>query len=170
MNKINKNDNVRNINPINLPYGNRVLPANTEMIVYKATRDGMIYCSPTDRSYGYGSIVIPASEVQKIDKPLPTVKVGDVFVSSWGYDQTNIDYYIVRSVKKASVVISPLGQTRNYTGSMQGECVPNITQISDRTITKRIQRNGSNGVCLKLTSYSWAYPWNGQTNHFTEWA
>jgi hypothetical protein len=25
-------------------------------------------------------------------------------------------------------------------------------------------------VSLKMTSYSWAYPWSGKTNHFTEWA
>lgn len=170
MNKIKKGDTVRNINPINVPYGNRVVPAQTDMVVWKAARNGKIYCSTIDRSFHSGSIELNASDVTKVEKPLPTVKVGDVFVSSWGYDQTNIDYYIVRSVKKATVVISPLGQTRKYTGSMQGECVPNLTQIGDRTITKRIQRSGSNGVCLKLTSYSWAYPWNGQTNHFTEWA
>jgi len=28
----------------------------------------------------------------------PTVKVGDVFYTSWGYDQTNVDFYVVLSV------------------------------------------------------------------------
>ena len=26
------------------------------------------------------------------------VKIGDIFYSSWGYDQTNIDYYMVTKI------------------------------------------------------------------------
>lgn len=29
-----------------------------------------------------------------------TVKIGDVFVRSWGYDQTNVDFYEIVSVSK----------------------------------------------------------------------
>jgi hypothetical protein len=25
-------------------------------------------------------------------------------------------------------------------------------------------------VSLKISNYSWAYKWNGKTDHFTEWA
>jgi hypothetical protein len=169
MNKIRKNDTVTNINPITIPYSNRTVPANTEMTVYKATRDGMVYCSATDRTHGYNTIVIPASELAKVNKPLPTVNVGDIFVCSWGYDQTNIDYYKVVAVKNKSVVIAGIGQTRKYTGHMQGETMPDPSQVNPKTITKRIQRSGDS-VSLKMTSYSWAYKWSGKTNHFTEWA
>ena len=59
-----------------------------------------------------------------MEQPKPVVNVGDIFVCSWGYDQTNIDYYKVLEVKNKSVVISAIGQDRNYTGHMQGECNP----------------------------------------------
>ena len=35
-------------------------------------------------------------------------KVGDILHHSWGYDQTNCDFYQVVEVKKASVVLRPI--------------------------------------------------------------
>ena len=35
-------------------------------------------------------------------------KVGDILHHSWGYDQTNCDFYQVVEVKKASVVLKPI--------------------------------------------------------------
>ena len=42
--------------------------------------------------------------------PSPAVKVGDVFVASWGYDQTNINYEQVVGVTKSgkSVYVKPI--------------------------------------------------------------
>ena len=36
-------------------------------------------------------------------------KMGDILHHSWGYDQTNCDFYQVVEVKKASVVLRPIG-------------------------------------------------------------
>jgi len=36
-------------------------------------------------------------------------KVGDILHHSWGYDQTNCDFYQVVEVKKASVVLRKIG-------------------------------------------------------------
>lgn len=54
-----------------------------------------------------------------------SVKVGDIFRSSWGYDQTNIDYYeVTKIIGKSYVEIREINQLRVETLSMQGECVP----------------------------------------------
>jgi hypothetical protein len=45
--------------------------------------------------------------------------VGDIFVCSWGYDQTNIDYYKVMEVKNKSVVIAGIGQERDESVKME---------------------------------------------------
>jgi hypothetical protein len=98
--------------------------------------------------------------------------VGQIFVCSWGYGQTNVDYYKVIEVLNKSVVIAPIGQTRNYTGSMQGECVPEPTRVGTKRMTKRINSyNTKDGdkVFLKINSFSTAFKWNGNTNIFTEW-
>ena len=171
--KIRKNDIVVTNKDIRVGSSSNpvVVPAGTQLRVWKATRRGVLFCNAVDRGlpYSYYTVNAYATDVTKVELPMPKVNVGDIFVCSWGYDQTNIDYYVVRKVKNASVIVSPLGQNRTYTGHMQGECTPDITKISDKLITKRINRCGSS-VSLKMTSYSWAYPWSGQTNMFTEWA
>lgn len=170
-NKIKKNDTVTN--NIQLAYGNynnlTVVPANTELKVWKVKRDGTLYCSTTDRNIYYGTIIIKATDVTLVNKPLPTVNIGDIYVTSWGYDQTNIDYYKVTNVKNKTVNLVSIGQKRNYTGPMQGECVPDPSVVGNKIYTKRMIPNGDS-VSFKMTSYSWAYKWNGKTNHFTEWA
>lgn len=51
--------------------------------------------------------------------------VGDVLRSSWGYDQTNIDFYEVVALKGTTqVVVRKLAQETTVTGFEQGECVP----------------------------------------------
>lgn len=170
-NKIKKNDTVTN--NIQLAYGNynnlTVVPANTELKVWKVKRDGTLYCSTTDRNIYYGTIIIKSTDVTKVEKPLPTVNIGDIYVTSWGYDQTNIDYYKVTNVKNKTVNLVSIGQKRNYTGTMQGECVPDTSVEGNKIYTKRMINNGDS-VSFKMTSYSWAHKWNGKTNHFTEWA
>lgn len=170
-NKIKKNDIVTN--NTQLAYGNynnlTVVPANTELKVWKVKRDGTLYCSTTDRNIYYGTIIIKATDVTLVNKPLPTVNIGDIYVTSWGYDQTNIDYYKVTNVKNKTVNLVSIGQKRNYTGPMQGECVPDPSVVGNKIYTKRMIPNGDS-VSFKMTSYSWAYKWNGKTNHFTEWA
>lgn len=53
------------------------------------------------------------------------VKVGDIFRSSWGYDQTNIDYYqCVRLVGSRMMEVREIQQQSASTGWLQGDCVP----------------------------------------------
>lgn len=164
---IRKNDIVSNTKPVTTY--NTTVPVGTRFRVYKAKRDGTLYASNID-SKGYSATtMLHANDVIKLDAPKPSVKVGDIFVCSWGYDQTNVDYYKVIAVKNKSVVIAEVSQTRNYTGCMQGQCMPNVNDVVGQPMTKRIQACGDK-VSLKMTSYSWAYPWNGKQNMFTEWA
>src|SRR5438552_359421 len=38
-------------------------------------------------------------------EPVTAVNVGDFFVSSWGYDQTNVDFYRVVEVSKSGKTV-----------------------------------------------------------------
>ena len=65
------------------------------------------------------------------------LEVDDVLRSSWGYDQTNIDYYKVLELKgKCQVVIVEIGQIIEQTGDMQGECIPDLDSIKGEPMTK----------------------------------
>jgi hypothetical protein len=173
MPKIKKNDTITNNIQIVQGYTNlTIIPVGTELKVWKVKRDGTIYCSPVDRNISISNITLKTTDVTLVNKPLPTVNVGEIFVCSWGYGQTNVDYYKIIEVLNKSVVIAPIGQTRNYTGDMQGECVPDPTKVGTKRYTKRINSystNNGNNVCLKINSFSTAFKWNGKTNIFTEW-
>ncbi len=100
--------------------------------------------------------------------PLPAAKVGDVLVSSWGYDQTNVDFYQVIAVTRASVRTRKIG--KNYLVSQasrtQDMVVPAIGAFIDQNIkgeTHRIQKNyGDAGYNVTIASYASAYRWDGK--------
>ena len=166
--KIRKNDVVR-LNEDQIVYGH-VMAAGTELRVYRAKRDGTLSCSTLKREDGYHSLHLKESMVTKVEKPLPVVKVGDIYVSQWGYDQTNVDYYQVMQVKSKTAVLAQIGCNKTYTGPMNGTCVPDTSVVGRKAIAKRILTLTDNEPYFKMTSYSSAYPWNGETNSFSEWA
>ena len=154
--KIRKNDIVKiNKNLTVGVYNVKTLPAGTLLQVWKATKKGELYCTTVDRKVYSNTVITNESSVTKTEQTVPTVNVGDIFVSSWGYDQTNVDFYTVLTV--------------NYTGHMQGICIPNPKEVGNKPLTKRIlSMNGS--PYFKMASYASASPWNGREQHFTEWA
>lgn len=80
-----------------------------------------------------------------------TYEVGDILVSSWGYDQTNIDFYQVVGLPGAgrkSITVQAIGSTEvpsEHSDSMHGTCVPNKGAfISSRggRFTARVRKGG----------------------------
>ena len=45
------------------------------------------------------------TEIRPYEEPKHNIKVGDIFYHSWGYDQTNIDFYQVVSVTAKTISI-----------------------------------------------------------------
>ena len=74
------------------------------------------------------------------------LEVGDILVSSWGYDQTNIDYYeVTRLVGTKQVEIRMIGAESEETGFMSGRCVPTPGNFIGEPMVK-LARNGSVSV------------------------
>lgn len=168
--KIRKNDIVKTNKDLTVGvYEIRTLPAGTLLQVWKATKQGELYCTTLDRKLCSHTVITNEASVTKEEQPLPTVRVGDIFISSWGYDQTNVDFYKVLNVKNKTAVLVEIGQTRNYTGHMQGICIPDPTVMGKKTLTKRIQSYRGTPF-FKIASYASASPWNGKNEHFSEWA
>lgn len=85
------------------------------------------------------------------------VNVGDIFRASWGYDQTNIDYYEVVAVRGQMIDVREIGQQREGNGYMdQGVCVPVPGAFRGDVMRKRIQCYGDN-PCFRIASYANAY-------------
>ena len=123
-----------------------------------------------------------------------TVKVGDFFYSSWGYDQTNVDFYkvvgltpsgkSVRVQKWTSAAAGPQGGPQEYV--IPGErpatyvdwsAVPEGADYWTREATKVIRevpvethrlRTGYQGsACFTINSYSGAWLWDGKPKYQT---
>lgn len=71
------------------------------------------------------------------------VKVGDIFYTHWGYDETHIDYVKVISINGRRAVFEDLTGTPGFNG------------VGDRR-TKLVQGSGENAY-ISLTSYANAY-------------
>jgi hypothetical protein len=55
---------------------------------------------------------------------VPTAKVGDIFVTCWGYDQTNREFFEIVSMTAKTAMVREIASERTYTNSMQGNAVP----------------------------------------------
>jgi hypothetical protein len=105
------------------------------------------------------------------------VKVGDILYSSWGYDQTNIDFYEVLKVTKSFVTVIQI--KNKVVGSDDGfitKVVPDkgnhYTCRGENNIYRRKIGKAAIGdkVCVRIRSYSYAFPWDGEPKTQTSYA
>lgn len=86
------------------------------------------------------------------------VKVGDVFRSSWGYDQTNIDYYEVIAVTGKTATVCAIGSLTESDGYLQGKCVPAPGKFIGKPFKKLIQKySETSEAYFKVNSFSNAW-------------
>ena len=100
-----------------------------------------------------------------------TVAIGTIFVCSWGYDQTNVDFYEVVKVTKASVVVREIAQdTESSDGNWTGNARPRAGDYSGEPMTRRLAAGWDGGPRIKIKSYSSAGVWDGKPARFTSYA
>ncbi|WP_433863153.1 hypothetical protein [Sphingobacterium thalpophilum] len=92
-------------------------------------------------------------------------QLGDIFVESWGYEQTNVDFYQVIKVNKASVVLRKIGsKSLQATGWASDEVEPLKDDfVGEQTWTKRTKQGSKylNGIaCGVLVLHD-----NGRSYH-----
>ena len=115
------------------------------------------------------------------------IKVGDLFYSSWGYDQTNVDFFQVvalsgeSSVRLRPVVPpvledDPTGPMASYVTYKTDELpiLPStgasvFIKDTERGDLKRVQRSGYDGsLYVKISSFANAYKCTGETKRLYE--
>ena len=103
---------------------------------------------------------------RKADRTRPhTLKLGNILYTSWGYDQTNVDFYqVVEIVGKCTVVIREIAhETINGSGGPSESVIAVKGSFIGEPMTKR----SSSTNCVRIASYSSASPWDGQPKHQT---
>lgn len=84
------------------------------------------------------------------------VKVGDVFRCSWGYDQTNVDYYQCTDVSGSMIQIREIGAMSEETEFMQGRSVPALGKFIGEPMRKKVSMLGGE-PSVRIYSYASAY-------------
>lgn len=111
--------------------------------------------------------------LKKGEEEHPVMKVGTILYSSWGYDQTNIDWYVVVKSNKTTAWINEINGIRKEDRDMTGTTMPDTKnmnmKITNKTIQKKIQGTGEN-IHLKLSSYAWASLWDGGAKSYSTYA
>lgn len=96
------------------------------------------------------------------------IQVGDLFYSSWGYDQTNVDFYQATAVSGKAIVLREVENKviSHSSGSEKVVAVPNKF-IGDAM--KKIPSMGhDNEPLIRLNSFSSARKWDGKPQYQTD--
>lgn len=101
---------------------------------------------------------------------LASVTPGMIFYSSWGYDQTNIDFYQIIRVTGKMAVIQELAQFDPANASGHGMdssmCMPLKDRFRGEAMEKRIQFSDGK-PCFRIASYAYASLWDGKAKNYS---
>lgn len=86
-----------------------------------------------------------------------TLKVGDTIYTSWGYDQTNVDFYEIVEVKGKSVVVCKIGSKTVESRQNISYVVPSIGTCRGKTSLHRVGEGNS----VKIGNH-YAHKWEGK--------
>lgn len=100
--------------------------------------------------------------------------IGDILYNSWGWEQTNIDFYQVIELKSRALIVREINQDRVYSHSMAGDTspVPDAFVSDPQKINIRISAGYNGGdphVCLK-SKHGYMGLWDGQPKYFSQYA
>lgn len=101
-------------------------------------------------------------------------KVGDIFYTSWGYDQTNVDWFECIATTDKTVTLREIGSERTETSYMSGRCTPRkgafLKDAEPIRVTLKVSvHNGEPHVYLPARHGSY-YPWDGSSKHWSSYA
>ena len=92
-----------------------------------------------------------------------SVLVGDIFYSSWGYDQTNVDFYQVTKVGPAMIAIRQIDKlVVRGRGEPQEYVEPKPNVFDGPVMNKKLKTTYDGRPSVTLNSYSSAYKWDGK--------
>jgi hypothetical protein len=102
------------------------------------------------------------------------LQVGDIWSSSWGYDQTNVDFYQVLKVTAKTVTVRKIyKETVELTGQFTGTVTPVVDMFARNS--KEMRRtvrfwSGNTNPSIKIDDGEYAYPWSGKPEHVSSYA
>lgn len=104
----------------------------------------------------------------------PTLVAGDILNTSWGYDQTNVEYYLILEIKGKTAILQEIGQDVQENCYMSGITTPVPTVKRGEPFQKKICMRSYDGVnvreSVKISECQRATKWDGRPNHVSWYA
>ena len=96
----------------------------------------------------------------------PEFEVGDIFYTSWGYEQTNVEFYQVIEKPSAHYAIIQEIAQENVPNSMESHGMScSVMPIKDKFISEKIERRKVGRHGISFSSYRSAFKWDGQPKY-----
>lgn len=95
--------------------------------------------------------------------------VGEILNTCWGYDQTNVEFYVVTRVSGRRVWVREIAQDSEATGLAQGKCWPAMPIQMVGPETMHMAQPAGTGVTVKIDGH-YASREDGRAHAFTTWA
>ena len=103
-----------------------------------------------------------------------SITVGSILSRSWGYEQTNVDFYVVTRATKTMITFAPIAKDVEYTGTATDYATPQIVGgtpviIGSDTMRRKVNNYG-NGPSVSIANYAGAgsaSPWSGKPQYQT---
>ena len=101
-----------------------------------------------------------------------TPAVGDVLVSSWGYDQTNVDFYQVVAVTPRMITMRPIvARMESADGGWTGQALPCPGYfVGDQTLRRKVHPQGQAGYWVSVNDVAGARLWDGLPANYSSYA
>ena len=100
------------------------------------------------------------------------LRVGDILASSWGYDQTNWDFYRVVKRTATMVYLVKLSTIRNSSPDnfMVGTIHPKTDGPTGQAFRRKVDAYGEGDWIVRICSYEFAHKWDGRPKQYTSYA
>ena len=104
--------------------------------------------------------------------------VGDILYSSWGYEQTNIEFYEIVATTAKTVTFREIAQHAKSEGFMSHEVTPRPGEYISKEYTRRVdacRRESSDKGAVNFAEHEGGYvrrlwAWDGKPKHATSYA
>lgn len=108
---------------------------------------------------------------EAIKTGMDSLKVGDIFVSEFGYSMSLVSFYMVVRKTAKQVVLSPMKTFRDRRGCMGGEFIATPVDGSENleVQTRHKVRFDLGSPCVSISSCQTAFLWDGKPRSGNDW-
>lgn len=95
------------------------------------------------------------------------LQIGSILYSSWGYEQTNVDFYeVINLIGKCTVELRELVQTKIHHNGFSGKTKPIKGAFIGDPLRRRVNVRGY----VKINECQNARTWDGMEMYFSSYA